>query len=195
MWGQIVTTKIKVLKKFLRLQCYQKPFKNSFSSTSSNFDNNGWWGKLDWKLPDIVTINKSFPAPSSRLSHIWCETSLWSLDKSTELLQVHIVSVNVMSIVQFIGSIANLCIGPRWNGPHLVVGKGQRIHNCLYSVFHVYTVYLPMKSSLERWSLSHTVMSSSWPWSSYRYNSNCSCHLGFRLSYTVLVLYRSFANL
>ena len=137
MWGQIVTTKIKVLKKFLRLQCYQKPFKNSFSSTSSNFDNNGWWGKLDWKLPDIVTINKSFPAPSSRLSHIWCETSLWSLDKSTELLQVHIVSVNVMSIVQFIGSIANLCIGPRWNGPHLVVGKGQRIHNCLYSVFYV----------------------------------------------------------
>ena len=37
--------------------------------------------------PEIVTIRKSLPAPSSRLSHIWWETSLWSFDKSIELLK------------------------------------------------------------------------------------------------------------
>ena len=37
--------------------------------------------------PEIVTIRKSLPAPSSKLSHIWWETSLWSFDKSIELLK------------------------------------------------------------------------------------------------------------
>ena len=37
--------------------------------------------------PEIVTMRNSFPAPSSKLSHIWWETSLWSFDKSILPLQ------------------------------------------------------------------------------------------------------------
>lgn len=65
----------------------------------------------------------------------------------------------------------------------------------LLNVEIVCNTYLPMKSSFDLWSLSHTVISSSWFWSSYRCKSNCSSHVGDKLLYTTLLLYFSLPNL
>lgn len=55
--------------------------------------------------------------------------------------------------------------------------------------------YLPMKSSLLRTSLSHTVSSKSWLWSSKRWKSNCSSHFGVSVCISTLLLYFSLPSL
>ena len=80
--------------------------------------------------------------------------------------------------------------------PFLPTVTTKSRYHCLPVFDNQYSIqaYLPIKSSLDL-SLSQTVTSSSWDWSSYRCRSNCSSQLGFKLLYTTLLLYFSLPNL
>lgn len=131
-------------------------------------------------VPLMVSSRKMAPAPSSNSCQMRWVLSRSSRDKSIEHL-LRLCPVKGL-------------LGERLQYPKPLVSC-RLSYNLLRLTYLSTMTHRPMKSSLERVSLSQTEISSSWDWSSYRWRSNCSSQLGDRLLYTILLLYFSLPSL